>query len=197
MYHLDNHQISKACKGEICRICKAEATHKVGEEILFDDPNKIRHNLTAYVCCDHFKMIFIESDLSKEEEITIKLSEDKRDEELWEWMKQIYKKTLFKLKKESEKGDKEFSKDFLGNLLYFLSEDDIFKIRYKNGRPDSNVTDRHMVKIINTLISYLLSNLKDKKLIQQSILGILKTITKESHLKGLSVTIEEDNGENE
>lgn len=30
----------------------------MGEEILFDDPLKHRHNLTVYVCCKHFQAIF-------------------------------------------------------------------------------------------------------------------------------------------
>lgn len=48
------HFVSAACRGEHCTQCDRAATHKVGEEILHDDPNPIRHNLTAYVCCDHF-----------------------------------------------------------------------------------------------------------------------------------------------
>lgn len=57
------HFVSKSCVGEFCGMCyRAEgrilATHKVGEEILHDDPNQNRHNYTQYVCCEHFKMIF-------------------------------------------------------------------------------------------------------------------------------------------
>lgn len=52
------HHISEACRGEVCHRCSAPATHKIGEEILFDDPNPIRHNLTAYICCDCFMYIF-------------------------------------------------------------------------------------------------------------------------------------------
>jgi hypothetical protein len=52
-----DHFVSGACKGERCTVCGKDATHKVGEEILFDDPNQSRHNLTAYVCCDDFKEI--------------------------------------------------------------------------------------------------------------------------------------------
>lgn len=53
------HFISASCKGEICSIkgCEWYASHKVGEEILDDDPNPYRHNLTAYVCCQHFQFI--------------------------------------------------------------------------------------------------------------------------------------------
>lgn len=51
------HYTSASCKGEKCSICKASATHKVGEEILHDDPNPTRHNLTACVCCEHYRQI--------------------------------------------------------------------------------------------------------------------------------------------
>jgi hypothetical protein len=49
---------SASCVGELCRICSAPAAAKVGEEIMHDDPIPNRHNLTAYVCRDHFVMIF-------------------------------------------------------------------------------------------------------------------------------------------
>jgi hypothetical protein len=48
------HFVSGTCKGETCRVCGADATHKVSEVIPFDDPNRIRHELTAYVCCHCF-----------------------------------------------------------------------------------------------------------------------------------------------
>ncbi len=51
------HFISVSCGGKCCSICKAPAAHKVGEEIMPDDPKPIRHNLTAYVCCEHFRLI--------------------------------------------------------------------------------------------------------------------------------------------
>jgi hypothetical protein len=51
------HFISTSCVGERCQICGAPATHKVGEEIPHDDPLPARHNLTAYVCCRHFKTL--------------------------------------------------------------------------------------------------------------------------------------------
>lgn len=51
------HFTSAACRGERCSMCQDAATHKVGEEIMADDPNPIRHNLTAYVCCRHFGLI--------------------------------------------------------------------------------------------------------------------------------------------
>lgn len=56
MEHL-RHFVSESCKGEKCRMCGAPATHKVGEEIPHDDHNPRRHNLTAYVCCEHFRSI--------------------------------------------------------------------------------------------------------------------------------------------
>jgi transcriptional regulator of met regulon len=52
------HQVSASCEGEYCSMCRAPATHKVGEEIMGCDPQKMRHNLTAYVCCTHFHAIF-------------------------------------------------------------------------------------------------------------------------------------------
>jgi hypothetical protein len=53
------HWVSPSCDGERCRICMRQATHKVGEEIPADDPLGVgRHNLTAYVCCGCFAMVF-------------------------------------------------------------------------------------------------------------------------------------------
>lgn len=48
--------VSATCGGERCSFvgCDFDAYAKVGEEIPFDDPNPKRHNLTAYVCRDHF-----------------------------------------------------------------------------------------------------------------------------------------------
>lgn len=57
------HFVSAACGGEFCDMCVEldqdahHATHKVGEEIPHDDPNPVRHNLTTYVCCQHFRLI--------------------------------------------------------------------------------------------------------------------------------------------
>lgn len=48
---------SKYCQGEKCR-CGSDAVAKVGEEIFDDDPNPIRHNLTAYICQAHFEELF-------------------------------------------------------------------------------------------------------------------------------------------
>lgn len=45
--------VSKTCEGERCH-CGREAVKKVGEEIPFDDPHPNRHNLTAYVCAQHY-----------------------------------------------------------------------------------------------------------------------------------------------
>jgi hypothetical protein len=49
--------ISGSCKGEVCSVCGKPAEKKLGEEIPSDDPDQNRHNLTAYVCYGHFKMI--------------------------------------------------------------------------------------------------------------------------------------------
>ena len=54
---MTTHFVSASCRGERCNICDAPATHKVGEEIFEDDPHPPRHSLTAYVCCQHFRMI--------------------------------------------------------------------------------------------------------------------------------------------
>lgn len=61
------HFLSETCVGEVCGMCWREsgdpsqlptpATHKIGEEIPYDDPNQMRHNLTQYVCCAHFAAI--------------------------------------------------------------------------------------------------------------------------------------------
>jgi hypothetical protein len=48
--------ISTACEGERC-FCGQPAVKKIGEEIMFDDPNPHRHNLTAYVCAEHYAQI--------------------------------------------------------------------------------------------------------------------------------------------
>ena len=58
-----DHFVSGSCGGEKCSMCGEPATHKVGEEIPHDDPSSVlaldmRHNFTAYVCCDHFRAIF-------------------------------------------------------------------------------------------------------------------------------------------
>lgn len=55
------HFISACCQDERCSLCGEPATHKIGEEIQLDDPNPNRHNLTAYVCCSHFRMLFGDS----------------------------------------------------------------------------------------------------------------------------------------
>ena len=51
-----NHFVSGSCRGEKCR-CGMDATHKIEETIFHDDPNQLRHPLTAYVCCLHFTEI--------------------------------------------------------------------------------------------------------------------------------------------
>jgi len=58
------HIVPASCVGERCLVCwhflqtAVPATHKLGEEILEGDADPIRHPLTAYVCCQHFQMVF-------------------------------------------------------------------------------------------------------------------------------------------
>ena len=63
------HFVSKYCDGEVCRICKDPATHKVLEVIFDDEPmpkinigGKLvtggRHEYVAYVCCNCYQLIF-------------------------------------------------------------------------------------------------------------------------------------------
>lgn len=47
--------VSDCCIGEYCHMCGLPATHKISEEIMFDDPNPQRHPLSAYVCTTHFQ----------------------------------------------------------------------------------------------------------------------------------------------
>ena len=54
---VDSGFVSGCCKGEICSLCGKPATNKLEETIFHDDPNKMRHPLTAYVCREHFRMI--------------------------------------------------------------------------------------------------------------------------------------------
>lgn len=56
------HFVSETCHGEPCGMCYRQfrtvpATHKVGEEIPGDFPDVATHNLTQYVCCQHFAEI--------------------------------------------------------------------------------------------------------------------------------------------
>ena len=51
------HFVSATCHGEYCLVCGRDASHKIGEEIPPDDPDPHRHNLTAYLCCDHFGLV--------------------------------------------------------------------------------------------------------------------------------------------
>lgn len=48
--------ISMCCEGERC-FCGLPAEHKVGETIFMDDPMPNRHELTAYLCHEHFRQI--------------------------------------------------------------------------------------------------------------------------------------------
>lgn len=48
--------VSVTCEGERCW-CGQPAVKKVGEEIPFDDPTLLRHNLTSYVCSTHYAQL--------------------------------------------------------------------------------------------------------------------------------------------
>lgn len=48
--------IPASCEGEVC-FCGKPAIRKLGEEIFSDDPIPNRHNLTSYVCGEHFAMV--------------------------------------------------------------------------------------------------------------------------------------------
>lgn len=61
--------ISGCCIGEKCKICGKDATNKLSEVIFYDDPNPIRHELTVYVCKDHFKVIMYGCGLLSNDEI--------------------------------------------------------------------------------------------------------------------------------
>lgn len=57
-------KVPAACVGEKCGFkafvaayCGDRAMHKVGEEFL-DETDMARHNMTQYVCCKHYGMIF-------------------------------------------------------------------------------------------------------------------------------------------
>jgi len=47
-------------------MCRAPATHKVGEERMFDDRRRPAHGLTAYVCCRCFVLIMGREDFPRE-----------------------------------------------------------------------------------------------------------------------------------
>jgi hypothetical protein len=51
--------VSGCCEGERCSFegCSTQAEHKVEETIFPDDPFQHRHELTAYVCHHHFRLI--------------------------------------------------------------------------------------------------------------------------------------------
>lgn len=56
------HFVPVSCRGEQCQFvsrvrCSKDAAHKVGEEILHDDPQPCRHNLTSYLCCRHYRQV--------------------------------------------------------------------------------------------------------------------------------------------
>lgn len=52
-----SHFISTSCRSESCRICKTPATHKIGEEVPNGKSLWTGHEFTAYVCCEHFRLL--------------------------------------------------------------------------------------------------------------------------------------------
>ena len=48
--------VSDTCMGETCW-CGQPAVRKVGEEFAPDEPNPIRHNLTRYICAEHYAQL--------------------------------------------------------------------------------------------------------------------------------------------
>ena len=48
--------VSECCEGERC-MCGQPAVRKIAEVVFHDDPLPGRHELTAYVCADHFIMV--------------------------------------------------------------------------------------------------------------------------------------------
>jgi hypothetical protein len=42
---------------EKCNVCRLPATHKIGEEFSVLDPRSQGHNLTGYLCDEHFDMV--------------------------------------------------------------------------------------------------------------------------------------------
>jgi len=49
-------QINRSFIGEKC-FCGKDAKHKIAEVVFDDDPNPARHELTTYICDEHFQMI--------------------------------------------------------------------------------------------------------------------------------------------
>ncbi len=58
MKNKDKQFVSASCIGERCSMCDEPPVAKVSEVVMWDDPNKIRHPYTAYVCRKHFNKIF-------------------------------------------------------------------------------------------------------------------------------------------
>jgi hypothetical protein len=80
------HFVSESCEGVKCcaikdfksspvKYCGKPAKHKLGEEMMHDDPNPNRHNLTQYVCCEDYvrvvglaALVYSGCDLSREDD---------------------------------------------------------------------------------------------------------------------------------
>ena len=54
----NRHFISRHVLDKTCKLCDAQATHKISEEIMGDDPTIYQRPVyEAYVCCEHFRLI--------------------------------------------------------------------------------------------------------------------------------------------
>lgn len=51
------HFVSASLAQQVCSVCGKPATHKIGEEHGSDDRRRIFHNLTNWLCCQHFRMV--------------------------------------------------------------------------------------------------------------------------------------------
>ena len=70
------HRVSATCNGERCRLCSADATHKVGEMVPHDRPEwHQRHSFTAYVCCGCFGRIFGQAAMAWCDNATVVMSD--------------------------------------------------------------------------------------------------------------------------
>lgn len=48
-------EVSQYCEGELCSVCRKSAVQKIAQVIFDDMP--IAHELTAYLCLEHFDMV--------------------------------------------------------------------------------------------------------------------------------------------
>lgn len=74
--------VSPSCECERCGQCGKPATNKVGEEISHDDPGSQRHNLTVYLCAEHFDNLMDRGYYRRAERMTA-MPEGMRSAEDW------------------------------------------------------------------------------------------------------------------